>query len=46
MELMKEIPDNSIDLILCDLPYGMNYVSNYRKEKYERIINEAEEKHD
>ena len=22
LELMKDIPDNSIDLILCDLPYG------------------------
>lgn len=23
LELMKDIPDGSIDLILCDLPYGM-----------------------
>ena len=22
LEIMKEIPDNSIDMILCDLPYG------------------------
>ena len=22
LELMKEIPDGSIDMILCDLPYG------------------------
>jgi len=22
LELMKELPDNSVDLILCDLPYG------------------------
>ena len=22
LEIMKSIPDNSIDLILCDLPYG------------------------
>lgn len=22
LELMKEIPDKSIDMILCDLPYG------------------------
>ena len=22
LELIKEIPDNSIDLILCDLPYS------------------------
>lgn len=23
LELMKKMPDNSIDMILCDLPYGM-----------------------
>ena len=23
LELMKKIPDNSVDMILCDLPYGM-----------------------
>ena len=23
LELMKDIPDKSIDLILCDLPYNM-----------------------
>ena len=22
LELMKQIPDGSIDMILCDLPYG------------------------
>lgn len=22
MQLMKQIPDKSIDMILCDLPYG------------------------
>ena len=22
LEIMKDIPDKSIDLILCDLPYG------------------------
>ena len=22
LEIMKEIPDKSIDLVLCDLPYG------------------------
>ena len=24
LELMKEIPDKSVDMILCDLPYGTN----------------------
>ena len=22
LEIMKDIPDNSVDMILCDLPYG------------------------
>lgn len=45
LELMKEIPDGSIDMILCDLPYG---VTQNKKDiiipfdclwkEYERII--------
>lgn len=27
LELMKDIPDKSIDLILCDLPYGTTGVA-------------------
>ena len=45
LELMKEIPDNSIDMILCDLPYGTTQkvwdaVIPYDKlwEQYKRII--------
>lgn len=47
LELMKEIPDESIDMILCDLPYG---VTRNKKDKpipfeplweqYNRIIKE------
>jgi site-specific DNA-methyltransferase (adenine-specific) len=33
LELMKEIPDKSIDMILCDLPYGVT------KNKWDSIIN-------
>jgi len=29
LKLMKEIPDKSIDLILTDPPYGLNYRSNW-----------------
>ena len=45
IELMKTIPDESIDLILCDLPYGitasewdkqLDYIKLW--EHYERII--------
>ena len=33
LEIMKDIPDNSIDLVLTDPPYLMNYKTNYRKDK-------------
>ena len=45
LELMKEIPDGSIDMILCDLPYGTtackwDNVIPFKPlwEQYERII--------
>jgi len=31
IEIMKDIPDGSVDLVLTDPPYGMNYKSNYYK---------------
>ena len=45
LEIMKQIPDNSIDLILCDLPYGTtacswDVVIPFDKlwEQYNRIL--------
>jgi len=45
LELMKEIPDNNVDLILCDLPYGTtackwDTIIPFDKlwEQYNRII--------
>ena len=40
LELMKNIPDGSVDLVLTDPPYGMGFKSNYRKEKYNEISND------
>lgn len=37
---MKKIPDKSVDLILTDPPYGMNFRSNHRKVKYNKIEND------
>jgi site-specific DNA-methyltransferase (adenine-specific) len=34
---MQNIPDDSIDMILTDPPYGMSFQSNHRKEKYKEI---------
>jgi len=33
LEVMKDIPDKSIDLVLTDPPYGMNYQSARRTDK-------------
>jgi site-specific DNA-methyltransferase (adenine-specific) len=45
LELMKDIPNGSIDMILCDLPYGTtackwDTIIPFDKlwEQYERII--------
>lgn len=40
LELMKNIPDGSIDLILTDPPYAIEFQSNYRKRKYKKINND------
>lgn len=37
LEVMKDIPNESIDMILTDPPYGMRFVSNYRIKKYNKI---------
>lgn len=34
---MKQLPGKSIDLILTDPPYGMDYQSSRRKEKFNKI---------
>lgn len=34
---MKEIEDNSVDLIVTDPPYGMDFQSHRRKEVYDKI---------
>lgn len=44
LELMKDIPDKSIDLVVTDPPYLMNYRSNHRKVKYDFIANDKDNK--
>jgi len=29
LEVMQSIPDNSVDMILCDLPYGTRLVHGH-----------------
>lgn len=33
LDIMREMPDKSVDLILSDPPYGISYKTRYRKEK-------------
>lgn len=37
LEVMKTFPDKSVDLILTDPPYGMNYQSSWRTDKHDLI---------
>lgn len=37
---MKNIPDKSIDLVLTDPPYGMNYKRHIPNPRYESILND------
>ena len=41
LERMKEIPSGSVDMVLTDPPYGMDFQSNRRvvRQKFARIVN-------
>lgn len=41
LDILKKLPDKCIDLVLTDPPYGMNYQSGRRKEKYNKIENDC-----
>jgi site-specific DNA-methyltransferase (adenine-specific) len=40
LEVLAGVPDDSIDMILTDPPYGMSFVSNFRGDKYDKIAND------
>lgn len=40
LEIMKNIPNNSVDMVLCDPPYGISFQSGRRKNKYSKIEND------
>lgn len=42
LELMKKIPDKSVDMILTDPPYLMNYKTGHRKNKEHEFCSEIE----
>jgi len=37
MNVMKKIPNETVDLIVTDPPYLVNYKTNYRKDKNHRF---------
>lgn len=41
LELMRDIPDGSVDMICTDPPYGMSFQSNHRKERHNKIENDS-----
>ena len=40
LQEIKQIPDCYVDMILTDPPYGINYQSNTRTNKFNRILND------
>jgi len=40
LKVLKNIPDSTVDLVMTDPPYGMNYQSHRRKELYDKIQND------
>ena len=43
LELMRDIPGGSVDLVLCDPPYGIDYQSARRTDKtdsFPKILND------
>jgi len=42
LDLMREMPDKSVDLVLTDPPYGIDYQSNRCKDgpRFDRIVND------
>lgn len=45
LEIIKTIPDNSIDLLLTDPPYGIDFQSNHRTStpKFDKLPNDKHE---
>lgn len=37
LEVLRTLPDNSVDLLLTDPPYGIDYQSVWRKDKTKRM---------
>ena len=38
LEIMKGMPNKCVDLVVTDPPYGMEFQSNYRFQKHDKIV--------
>ena len=45
LELLKELPDESIDAVITDPPYGLNYLSTWT-DKHHKLVNDEDERID
>lgn len=46
LELMREIPSGSVDMVLCDPPYGIGYKTGWRIDRSHRFAREIENDRD
>ena len=42
LEVMKQLPDKSVDLVLTDPPYGVDYVGGQNERERERLENDKQ----
>lgn len=41
LEIMKSIPDKSVDAVITDPPYGIDYQSNMRSDRFGKLPNDS-----
>ena len=42
LDILKDFPDGCVDLVLTDSPYGINFQSNVRLNKFDRIEGDSD----
>jgi site-specific DNA-methyltransferase (adenine-specific) len=42
LHLIESFPDNFIDAVITDFPYGIDFQSNHRPKKFDKIANDEE----
>lgn len=42
LDIIEQLPNNFIDVIITDFPYGIDFQSNHREVKFDKIFNDEE----